>query len=361
MKRSVRSDDAAKEKGRVAKRWVDRAESEGMTAVAGQIPPTEMAVVMEEMFSSMWGGLDDKQMADVLRLMVSWAKQDKEGALAWARNLTVPQQREIALTGIASVVGKDDPMAGFGIYVEIGELNTRASGHVLTNMMRDVYRLAAEKGADAVLDITRRSPANNSGVIHHVALEYPEGFDFAKLMDGLAGISRSNMSFDKSIVPPDPMGQWVLRDPDAAFGYAASSIANGGRVSLSDMAYEVGKKSGLLEARRWMAGKMAAVPSDQIPRFIHGAGLLTSPGLFRQYLQEMPEESAAEFRLQSLKVQPMIAMDLLLDIPSLDDRVALVERLRAVKNADPILDKLRKWEVPQERIDQVGETIRQHE
>ncbi|RYD17803.1 MAG: hypothetical protein EOP88_24800 [Verrucomicrobiaceae bacterium] len=361
MKRSLRATDAALERGRAAKRWIDRAETEGMEKVAPEVPPDDMAAVMEKMFSSTWGGLTGKQMGDLLRLMISWAKQDKDGALAWARNLEVSQQREIALTGIAAGVGKTDPMAGFEIYSETGTVTTAAAGRALEAMMEEVYRLAAAKGAEALVDIARRSPVNETRTIHGVRLEYPEGFDFATLMDGLAKISRSNMIFDKAIVPPDPMGQWVLRDPDAAFDYVASRIANGGQLRLDSMVYEMGEKSGSLEARRWIAGKLASVPSDQIPAFVRGAGVLNSPGIFRQYLQEMPAEAADEFRLQSVKLYPGYAMELLLDIPSVDDRVALVERLRGVKDADQILAQLKKWEVPQERIDQVGKTIRQQD
>lgn len=361
MKRSLRTTDAARERERVANRWIGRAGAEGTEKVAKEIPADEMRAVMEKMFSSMWGGIDEKQMGDLLRVMIAWADKDKETALAWARNLEIPQQREIAMTGIARSIGKTDPMAGFEIYSETGTVTTAAAGRALEGMMEEVYRLAAAKGAEALVDIARRSPVNETRTIHGVRLEYPEGFDFATLMDGLAKISRSNLIFDKAIVPPDPMGQWVLRDPDAAFDYVASRIAKGGQLRLDSMVYEMGEKSGSLEARRWIAGKLASVPSDQIPAFVRGAGVLNSPGIFRQYLQEMPSEAADEFRLQSVKLYPGSAMELLLDIPSVDDRVALVERLRGVKDPSHILGQLKKWEVPQERIDQVSEAIRQQD
>lgn len=359
-KRSSRDDAAKLEKSRVATRWIDRMERDGVKDVAKEIPTGDIQATMEKMMASMWGGMDEEQVGQLMCLMEAWAEQDAEGALAWARRLDVPRQREIALTGVAVAIGKKDPMAGFEIYTEVGEVNVHINSDLLSRMMDEVYQQATAKGVDTLLDIARRTPENKTRMLESVSIDYPEGFDFAKLIDGLAKVSspEGGGRILRSFTPSSPLGKWALRDPDAAFGYALERTGEGRYVSLDEVDYEMARKSGTTEAVRWMGEKLASLERDQLEALLPQSGLLNSPGRLRNYAGVMPEAAANELRFQAIKASPY-AIEVLQDVPSVEDRVAMIERLRGVQKPGLIRSALQQWKVPQDRIDEVMKTVTQ--
>ncbi|MBK1818048.1 hypothetical protein JIN84_20665 [Luteolibacter yonseiensis] len=177
-KRTTRQDAVALQKSRDATRWAERIDKDGVVDVVKEIPTGDIRAVLEKMMASMWAGRDDRRVNQLMSLTGTWAERDPEGALAWARGRDVPGQRQIALTGVLLVVGKTDPMAGFEIYTEVGEEHVPISSERLSDLMRDVYELAQEKGLDALLDIVRRTP-ETKGSLEMVHVAYPDGFDFA--------------------------------------------------------------------------------------------------------------------------------------------------------------------------------------
>lgn len=357
----TRDDAAKREKSRAAARWVARMEKEGVRGVTKEIPPGGIRSVMEEMMASTWGGMSEKQAAQLVFLMEIWAEQDAKGALAWARGLDVPQHRGIALAGVAAVIGKKDPMAGFEIYTEAGVATVPIHSDSLSRMMYDVYQQSAAKGADALLEVARRTPENKAGMLEAIQLDYPEGFDFAKLLDGLAALEAAGGDGGRvlrTFVPSDSLGKWALRDPDAAFDHALSRTAEGRRVRLDDMDYEMARKSGTSEAVRWMGEKLASLEPSQFATLLPESGLLDNEGRLRSYIGIMPEAAAREFRYQAIKVTPRV-IEILLDVPEAEDRLAVIERLRGVEEPEYIRSAMKQWEVPQERIDRVMRTVTQ--
>ena len=361
-KRSTRGDAAQLEKSRNAARWMDRMEKEGMDKVAEEIPTADMQPLMEKMMASMWGGMSEEQAGQLMFLMETWAEQDAEGALAWARTLEVPRQREIALTGAAVVIGKEDPVAGFEIYAEVGEVNVQIESGPLRPMMDEVYRLAAAKGVGALLEIVSRTPENKTRTHPHVSIEYPEGFDFAKFIDGLATVnSREGKGWiSRSFTPPSPLGRWALRDADAAFDHALTRTGEGRYASVNEMDEEMSEKSGTSEAARWMGEKLASLEPAQLATLLPRSGLLSHPERLRSYAAIMPEAAAREFRFQAIQASPHL-IEILQDVPEVEDRLAVIERLRGVKEPGYIRSFMKQWQVPQDRIDKVTQSVTQNE
>lgn len=60
---------------------------------------------------------------------------------------------------------------------------------------------------------------------------------------------------------------------------------------------------------------------------VRQSGLLNSPGILRKYIAAMPEESVAEF--QSIQASTS-TLEILQDVPEVEDRLAIVRRLREV-------------------------------
>jgi hypothetical protein len=359
-KRSSRDDAAMLERGRVATRWIDRMEKDGVERVGEEIPTGDVRPLMEKMMTAMWGGMSGQQVGQLMFLMETWAEQDAEGALAWARGLDVSRQREIALTGVAVVIGNKDPMAGFEIYTEVGEVNVQIENGPLRPMMDEVYRLAAAKGVDALLEIVRRTPENKTRTLPRVSIDYPEGFDFARFIDGLATVNRTDgkVWLSRSFTPPDPLGRWALRDADAAFDHALTRTGEGRYASVDEMDREMAQKSGNTEAVRWMGDKLASLEPAQLAALLPRSGLLNSPGRLRGYAEIMPEAAAQEFRVQAIQASPYL-IEILQDVPGMEERMAVIERLRGVKEPGFIRSAMNQWQVPQERIDKVMQAVTQ--
>lgn len=359
-KRTTRDDASKLEISRTAARWIDRMEKDGVEKVGEEIPTADMQPLMEKMMAAMWGGMSEQQVGQLMFLMETWAERDAEGALAWARGLEVSRQREIALTGVAVVIGKTDPMAGFEIYTEVGEVNVQIDSDPLRPMMDEVYRLAAAKGVDALLETISRTPENKMRIHPRVSIDYPEGFDFAGFIDGLAAVNRPDgkVWISRSFTPPDPLGRWALRDADAAFDHALARTGEGRYASMDEMDREMSEKSGTTEAVRWMGDKLASLEPGQLAALLPRSGLLNSPGRLRSYAAVMPEAAAQEFRVQAIQASPYL-IEMLQDVPGMEERMEVIERLRGVKEPGFIRSAMKQWQVPQERIDKVMQTVTQ--
>ena len=281
--------------------------------------------------------------------------------MAWARALSQPQQREVGLVSIAAAVARNDPRAGFEIYAELDEVATPMGGRMLSFMMRTVYNEAARQGIPALLDVVKRTPLNKTRSGEQIEITYPEGTDFKALMDGLLAIKTPE---GKPFEPSNPLGPWGLKDADAAFAYVTLRASEGQRLDLGGMVYELGEKWGTIEAKRWMGAKLASLKPAEQRALLSQADLLSSPGILRTYIAEMPTpEAAAEFRFQVIqysaekKFNP--GYEVLNDVPDVKERVAMIERLRDVKDDRGIRMFLKNWEIPADRIDQITKTVSQ--
>ncbi len=351
----------ANDRAKATRQWMDRIATSGVKGVAEEVPLGDMKGLVEGMMASMWGSMTDAQQQQLAGLIGEWANRDREAALAWARGLNQPQQREVGLISIAAAVARDDPRAGFEIYAELEEVATPMGGRMLSSMMRTVYNEAAQQGIPAILDLVKRTPLNKTRSCERIRITYPEGTDFKALMDGLQAITTP---LGKPFEPSNPLGSWGLKDADAAFDYVTVRAAEGQRLELDGMVHELGEKWGTVEAKRWMGAKLASLEPAEQRALLSQGGLINSPGILRSYIAEMPTpEATAEFRFQVIqfsaerKFHP--GYEILNDVPDVQERVAMIERLRDVKDDRGIRMFLKNWEIPADRIDQIVRTVSQ--
>ncbi len=362
--RTARPGREASPQAKVARMWMDRIETGGVREVAKDVPPGDFKALVEGVIATVWGGMSDKQLEQLMVLIADWAGKDLDGALAWARSLENPKQREVGLIGIAAKLAKDDPKAAFEIYAELEEVSTNA-GNSLSEMMRKLYNDAAKQGVEAVLDLARRTPQNRTNISEGIGIEYPPDFDFRALIDGLikttelGGISE----LLKPFAPNHPFGSWADRDADAAFEYIVDGTAQGQFLRWSDIPYELGKKWGTMEVDRWMGAKLAALSPAEQKALLSKSDLTHSPGTLRKYITNMPtEEAAAEFRFQYMdrtKEFLQVSLEVLNDVPEVQDRVVAIERLRGVTDDRPLRHYLSNLNLAADRIDQIVRTVSQ--
>lgn len=343
------------------RQWLDRIDTRGAKSVAKEVPLGDMKALVEGLMASMWGSMTDPQQLQLTSLIGEWSTRDREAALAWAKALSHPQQREVGLVSIAAAVARNDPRAGFEIYAELPEVATPLGGRTLSFMMRTVYNEAAQQGVPAILDVVKRTPLNKTRNGEQIQITYPEGTDFKALMDGLLAIKTPE---GKPFEPSNPLGPWGLKDADAAFAYVTLRTSEGQRLELSGMVYELGEKWGTVEAKRWMGAKLASLKPAAQRALLSQTDLLGSPGILRTYIAEIPTaEAAAEFRYQCLQFtvdrKSPVGFEILNDISAVEERVATVERLRGVKDDRAVRQLLKGWEIPADRIDQIIKTVSQ--
>jgi hypothetical protein len=357
---AARSGREASPQAKAARQWMDRIETSGVREVAKEVPTGDFKSLLEGVMATVWGGMSDKQLEQLVVLIADWAGKDLDGALAWARGLENPKQREVGLVSIAAKVAKTDPKAAFEIYAELDEVTTEA-GKYLSVMMRTLYNDAAKQGVEAILDVVSRTPLNKTRSGERIEISYPEGTDFKSLMDGLLAIATPE---GKPFEPSNPLGSWGLKDSDAAFAYITLRTSEGQRLELDGMVYELGEKWGTVEAKRWMGTKLASLnPAEQWALLSEG-NLLNSPGILRSYIAEMPTaEAADDFRYQVIKFSAdrkfHPGYEILNDVPDVQERVAMIERLRDVKDDRGIRMFLKNWEIPVDRIDRIVKTVAQ--
>ncbi len=355
----------ASAQAKAARHWMDRIETSGVREVAKEVPPGDFKALVEGLMATVWGGMSDKQLEQLVVLIADWAGKDLDGALAWARGLENPKQREVGLVSIAMKVAETDPKAAFEIYAELDEVTTD-TGNYLSEMMQTLYNDAAKQSVEAMLNLAARTPRNGTSGSMGVYIDYPAGFDFRALVDGLVKTTElgGNHELYKPFSPGDPFGAWALRDADAAFGYIVDQTSAGQHLRWSGMPYTLGKKWGSLEADRWMGAKLAALSADEQRGLLAESDLTHSTGTLRKYIMNMPtEEAATEFRLLYLDTTKngMLAhgLEILNDVTDVQERVAIVERLRDVKNDFGLRPALNNWGIPADRIDQIIKTVSQ--
>lgn len=355
--REARRNDAGKDRSREARRWMDRIEAEKVGDVAKDVPTGDLRSVIEGVMESVWGGMNRQQQEALFTLISEWARRDPKAALAWAHSLRQPTQREVGLISIAAAIAEKDPRAGFEVYSELPEVRTSLGTAVLEKMFNSLYQEAAGKGPAGVLEFARRIPKNETNMIMGIRMDYPEGFDFATLADGLSKItsdSRTRLPFE----PTSVLGAWALRDPDAAFDHVIAQSANGQRQDIVSLASSISEKSGSLEGEEWMGGKLASLGPEEQFNLIKQSDLLNSPGILRRYIAAFPgDEAAAEFQFQVIRASSDgtygPGLEVLNDIPEVGDRVAMISRLRGIKDATALRSAMKGWNVPSERIEQV--------
>ena len=367
LKRETRR--AGNEDSRIAARWIDKMGTGDLEKIRREVPTGEMKAVMDGLLEGMWGSLSQGDLIRMQTLIGEWAERDPEGALAWARGLRHPQQREVGLVYIAAAIGQKDPEAGFAIYSEVEKLTMSELSSAMYGVMFQLCKNAVQQGPDALLDIINRTPKSDRFSMG-LQTTYPEGFDFPSLLQGMADAGHfkregSNMSV---FTVESPLSAWAAIDREAAFAFLAEHSPAGTRHNFYEFTQKVAASSSQAEMKEWIGGKLAAMDPSQRRELVQGSMIGYPVDYVNRFIEMMPtQESATELRYEILQSYNdagwSVDYGILNEVPEVEDRVATVERLRGLKDyhAEELASQLRKWNVPQERIDGIVEKAKRKE
>jgi len=364
---------AGNEDSRIAARWIDKmgtGDPIKMGEVAKQVPAGEMKAVLNELIDGVWGSLSDKELERMKLLIAEWTEKDPEGALAWARNLRHPQQRELGLSCIALAIGSKDPEKGFEIYAELEKAQMPVDYNLAYGVISTAYKNAAKNGPEALLEFLRRTPVSDGGgggLAFNI--EYPQGFDFATLMDGLAqdGYFKSFRQGDsKRFSVHGTLGEWAVRDREAAFTYLTEHAKEGTAYPLDQITTWMENKQGKAQTQAWLGEKLSALDSTQRQQLIKGSMLSCGPDELKRFIEAMPTpEAATEFRYEILQAAGEAGWGgkygILNEVPEIEDRLAVIERLQNMRDTERLETQLKEWNVPQDRIDGIVEKVKRKE
>lgn len=366
LKRETRH--AGNENPNIATRWIDKMRTGDVKAVAKEVPAGEIKEVMDGLMAGVWGSLSKEQITQMEQLIRAWAEKDPKAALAWARNLRHPRQRELGLSFVAAAVAEKDPRAGFEIYAEMDKVMIRELNEKVHGVISGAYDHAAKEGPASLLELMRRTPESD-GFGFGIHPSYPQGFDFTAMMDGMAKagyFGPGGTRTSKPFVIGSPLAEWALRDREAAFSYLAANAGKDSRHRLDDLTDKLTATHGNTQTNAWLGDKLASLTSEQRRQLAKGTLAGSSAEYLNRYIHLMPtEEAAVEFRYDLLQAtaesgwEP--ALEILNEMPEIEDRLALVGRLHGVTDTDGMAEQLRKWNVPQERIDTIVEKVKRKE
>ena len=352
--------------GHLAARWIDRMQTGDAGEVAAAVPTGDLRAVISGVMDTVWGTLSAEDQGRLEALIGEWALRDADAALAWARSLRQPQQREVGLTSIAAALAESDPHRAFDIYAEQERVTLWLGREKIEKLISTLSKEATMQGPQALLDLFRRIPENDTNGVMGLGIDYPEGFDYAAMLDGLAesgiGIHGPGEDSSKPFEPQSPLRRWAVKDPDAAFSYFLSKTGSGYRLHLGDLTQEMEEKWGRDATQAWLGEKVAALDSSQRLELIKGTGILNHPSQLENLINGIEDPSIAqEVRYEALQASAGSVLrnfQLLANLP-LDEKLQVVGRLRGVKDTEYLESILTTWDVPRERIDAIVRDVSQ--
>lgn len=186
-------------------------------------------------------------------LFHSYARRDIHAALAW-----LARQRQAIMAHIlsSSFLPPERGRELLEFLLERPELyrDYRSPFRVLE---RSVLQGAVAQGADAFLPLVRRLLAVDPDSLSVQNLQFPRGFGYAVLLDGL---SLGNNVYSEGGIKGTIISQWMEDDRDAAFRWMVESQEYGpSLIQLQpDSAEDVA----------WLVGKLDTLSSGQLQTFI---------------------------------------------------------------------------------------------
>ena len=192
-------------------------DQEQRNALFTQIPDGEIPALLANLqkhagFYGLKG--NDK---DALRgLLTTWYLQSPAAAQAWLQCVGDDGQLNKLVGGIA------EDLAGNDLDVAMDLLRRQGTERLgIDAFSSALFDAALSKGVDALLELCRLGlyrgewRGRNSG-----RLNYPEGFDFQRLLDGLAEM-KATLGKDAEFMalPGDMIEEWTRRDPQAAWAW----------------------------------------------------------------------------------------------------------------------------------------------
>lgn len=236
-------------RAQAAAQWLAKGGSEtNLLANMKELEVDEIGLFLEALMAQIGpDGVPLNHRGELKELIGKWGEADFDAAWAWALtcgNSGWGSSAKIAL--LEKLVLRDPKKA---LALEIEEL--RADPQHISSVIPQLMDAKAQEGAKALLDFIDSLPKRTLTASLGGA-EYPEGFDFAILMDGLAIYSANGEGQRPPYVPGSPLDIWAAQDPEAAgkwwLEHQSSEIAEWSRVLDG-----VFRKLGVDEGSQWAA------------------------------------------------------------------------------------------------------------
>jgi len=275
---------------------LQRLQEEGYTrekreAVLASLSPAEIPAMLAEVKER--GGLyqlnyEDKELFD--ELVRAWYAKAPETALAWLHNLPKPDDQDRVLGAIVDGLVATDLDAALALLRQQGSY---VCGHVTIPDI--LLEKAPAHGADTLMEICRLG-LNPGSCTVGMPLTYPDGFDFKRVLDGLA---EAKAAFGEdagfSLLPTNLVAKWAELDPPAAWAWLQQGeiiVFNGTKEFFEAYAStEAGtaKDVGVLLASTF---EPAADPDRCYDNVWAALGARPSPEMLESFLEAAPGERA---------------------------------------------------------------------
>ncbi|WP_193213646.1 hypothetical protein [Luteolibacter marinus] len=155
---------------------------------------------------------DDKRL--VKDLLLQWYEQDPDGALAWTQSLSSEKDRLALIADLIGHEAKTDLAKAIELARQFSKDN-EGNPKIPSGLLFE----SAKGGAEFVVEVCRLGVSNKS-FRTGPGLEYPEGFDFATALNGIADASEAaGPGLTLSSVPGNLLTEWSKLDPQAAYAW----------------------------------------------------------------------------------------------------------------------------------------------
>lgn len=160
-------------------------------------------------------GLGGQEMIQFHELVKTWYAKAPEVALAWLHGLSKPRDRELLLEQIAVGLAETDLNGALALLRQ--ERSNEQEGVAIPS---ELIEKAVTQGEDKLVEVCRLGLGLGRGGDKGTQSTFPEGFDFKRVLDGLAeGLADFGKGGGYDNLPGNLVGEWTKRDPQAAWAW----------------------------------------------------------------------------------------------------------------------------------------------
>lgn len=185
-------------------------------ALLAGLGPEEFPALMAEMDDKAGlSGLDnpgDNQLRDLFN---AWFRKAPDVALAWLRALPKAKDRQRLLYGIVDEVAEIDPDRAVSMLRQDG---ADENGHIF--IPDRLLEKAVSQSEDKLLEICKLGLHRGGDWPNSCRMSFPEGFDFRRVLDGLAA-AQAEIGEDGRFasIPSNLVSEWAKRDFQSAWNW----------------------------------------------------------------------------------------------------------------------------------------------
>jgi hypothetical protein len=290
------------------------------------------------------------------KMVERWGREDFDGAMAWVSTCTNDGLARTIKGRLLDTLVESDPDRALELHL----LAKAEDDQFGSNVVSKVMARKAEEGAGALLDVLAKLPlgSGTSGI----GLNYPEGFEFAVLLDGMLPYYREGADGRPSDLPGDVLESWAKSDPESAHQWW---LRNGklGFEGWGDILNPLEKSMGAEVAGEWAAARWTAADPKlrkQMTGELNGWMGAPEPARVNAMLGGMPDAATAQEFIREVIVvhglgfanQPNLA-PLLSKIPTREMRLEILReaaethQLNAQSLSDAMLDS---WQITRDEM-----------